>query len=870
MPPLDKDDRHKCGRCGSEFTSLEEFVQHKLQKLCQRQQNAADTAVTTTSVISSVEEPITIAHIVVEASPITEEISNASSIVEGGVIKEVIVADSQVFESPNGQIDGSGLAEEQCSPKGPEEEEEEEDRPGSVDLVKVKLLVNKEGRYVCELCHKTFKTASILKAHMITHSSRKDYECKLCGTSFRTKGSLIRHHRRHTDERPYKCKKCGKSFRESGALTRHQKSLTPCTEKIRFSLNKEILISKEDLAAEPMSPTTEAVPSLPTPPAEPSPVIHLVTDAKGNVLHEVHVRMQELPKALGQETSNSEELPLDTEENENLLREAMRNSGIVIERVSVEERANSDAVDATSAAEEPKGKEASGKLCGEQFVEIEEAKTPEADVTEEGKGHACPYCSETFRERSSLDLHISGHLDYKPFSCEECGKEFTKGYLLKKHQEVHVNQRRFRCGECGKLYKTIAHVKGHRRVHSDERPYPCAKCGKRFKTKNAQQVHFRTHLEEKPYVCQFCSQGFREKGSLVRHIRHHTGEKPFKCYRCGRGFAEHGTLNRHLRTIGGCLLALKEAEEAVVSEEGQSTERLAATVISEDPPTVLVEFSSVVADTQEYIIETATEDMETSEATEIIEGTRHETLGLVINREKSQLTPTQRIHFIGAIIDSITQKAFLPENRFTNLRTAISKLQHSRSASAWAIQPILGHMSSTTNVTPFARLRMRPLQNWFIRTFNPLTDPQSRVLYPPNSILQSLSWWTREHNVCQGMPFNQPRPSMSLTTDASNSGWGAHLKGFKVSGHWSPLERKLHINALELIAVEKALWSFCRIIANRTIQIVTDNTAVKYYLNKQEGHAHKPYSLSPYASVNGASKTMYSSRPSTYQARTTH
>lgn len=48
---------------------------------------------------------------------------------------------------------------------------------------------------------------------------------------------------------------------------------------------------------------------------------------------------------------------------------------------------------------------------------------------------------------------------------------------------------------------------------------------------------------------------------------------------------------------------MKEAEEAVLSEEGQSADRLAATVISEDPPTVLVEFSSVVADTQEYIIE---------------------------------------------------------------------------------------------------------------------------------------------------------------------------------------------------------------------------------------------------------------------------
>ncbi|XP_070811067.1 transcription factor E4F1 [Pituophis catenifer annectens] len=616
----DEDDRHKCGRCQSEFTSLEEFVQHKLQKLCQRPQDA--TAAAATPVISSVEAPITVAHIVVEAAPITEEIDNVPEIVGSGQIKEVVVGEDHVFESPNSHSDEDGGLT-QSNPGGPGE-------GASLELIKVKLLVNKEGRYVCELCHKTFKTASILKAHMITHSSRKDYECKLCGASFRTKGSLIRHHRRHTDERPYKCKKCGKSFRESGALTRHLKSLTPCTEKIRFNMNKEIVVSKEDVASGASNSSSEAIPSLAAPSVETSPVIHLVTDAKGNVLHEVHVQMQELPvsetKALGQESSNLEELSPDQEDNENLLREAMRNSGIVIERVSIEEGAKSDENGIAGAAEDLKNKEVETpeKLCEEQYVEIEHIEAPDPEATHECKRHACPYCSETFREQSSLDLHISGHLDYKSFTCDECGKEFTKGYLLKKHQEVHVNERRFRCGECGKLYKTIAHVKGHRRVHSDERPYPCPKCGKRYKTKNAQQVHFRTHLDEKPFVCQFCNQGFREKGSLVRHIRHHTGEKPFKCYKCGRGFAEHGTLNRHLRTKGGCLLALKEAEEAVVSEEGQSADHLAATVISEDPPTVLVEFSSVVADTQEYIIETAAEDLETSEAAEIIEGTRHE------------------------------------------------------------------------------------------------------------------------------------------------------------------------------------------------------------------------------------------------------
>nr|KAF6440384.1 hypothetical protein HJG63_004235 [Rousettus aegyptiacus] len=455
----DEDDVHRCGRCQAEFTALEDFVQHKLQKVCQRvpqealPANPSAAALLGQEVVPAVagpEEPITVAHIVVEAATLTADISHTSDIVGSGHIKEVIVAaepepgDSEMTEVPGSPgHQGPRLA-------------------GQGEQAQVKLLVNEDGRYVCALCHKTFKTGSILKAHMVTHSSRKDHECKLCGASFRTKGSLIRHHRRHTDERPYKCAKCGKSFRESGALTRHLKSLTPCTEKIRFSMSKDAVIGKEDAPAGSGASPVGTVTSSPvtSEPMETSPVIHLVTDAKGTVIHEVHVQMQELPlgiKTLAPEPPSPEELPSSSEDSrENLL-----------------------------------------------------------------------------------------------------------------HQ-------------------------------------------------NAQQVHFRTHLEEKPHVCPFCSRGFREKGSLVRHVRHHTGEKPFKCYKCGRGFAEHGTLNRHLRTKGGCLL---EVEELLVSEESPTA---AATVLTEDPHTVLVEFSSVVADTQEYIIEATEDDTETNEATEIIEGTQTE------------------------------------------------------------------------------------------------------------------------------------------------------------------------------------------------------------------------------------------------------
>ncbi|XP_019504193.1 PREDICTED: transcription factor E4F1 isoform X1 [Hipposideros armiger] len=613
----DEDDVHRCGRCQAEFTALEDFVQHKLQKVCQRAPQEALPATSAAAALlgqevvpaaAGPEEPITVAHIVVEAAALTADISHTPDIVGSGHIKEVIVAaeteagDSEMAEalgSPDRQ--GPGLA-------------------GQGEQAQVKLLVNEDGRYVCALCHKTFKTGSILKAHMVTHSSRKDHECKLCGVSFRTKGSLIRHHRRHTDERPYKCAKCGKSFRESGALTRHLKSLTPCTEKIRFSMSKDVVVGKEDTPAGSGASTVGTVTSSSATgeSMETSPVIHLVTDAKGTIIHEVHVQMQELPlgmKALAPEPPGPEELPCSSEDSrENLLHQAMQNSGIVLERVAGEEGTLEPAPPATSSPQ-PLG-DGPPEL---PLLEVEQVETQVAsEASAVPRTHLCPQCSETFPTAATLEAHKRGHAGPKLFTCAQCGKAFPKAYLLKKHQKVHVHERRFRCGDCGKLYKTIAHVRGHRRVHSDERPYPCPECGKRYKTKNAQQVHFRTHLEEKPHVCPFCSRGFREKGSLVRHVRHHTGEKPFKCYKCGRGFAEHGTLNRHLRTKGGCLL---EVEELLLSEESPTA---ATTVLAEDPHTVLVEFSSVVADTQEYIIEATEDDTEISEATEIIEGTQTE------------------------------------------------------------------------------------------------------------------------------------------------------------------------------------------------------------------------------------------------------
>uniref|UniRef100_A0A8C9Z9D3 Transcription factor E4F1 n=1 Tax=Sander lucioperca TaxID=283035 RepID=A0A8C9Z9D3_SANLU len=534
------EDVHKCGRCQSEFSTLEAFIQHKLQHNCKRVESR-------------------------EAS--SQE------------------ANQEVWTVMSGFI---------CR----KHYRQQSDKPV--------YKVNQEGRYICQLCDKTFKTTNILRTHLKTHSDQKNFSCDLCGTSFRTKGSLIRHNRRHTDERPYRCTLCGQSFRESGALTRHLKALTPCTEKIRFVQYKEILVSKDGVQKEDQE-MVEAQ----------TAVVSVVEAGSQEVLHQVVV-----------EQSQAEALAAAAAAGNNLICQAIINSGIALgtEEAVVQETSQATEEIDKVVSECPDADESITEIqVKEEFVEMEAEEAGDGDDQTTLKLHMCPHCNRSFKGLNYFRFHVKGHMGYKPFKCTLCHKEFLTGYLLKKHMEVHVSERRYKCGECGKLYKTIGHVREHMRAHSDERPYRCARCNKGYKTKNALQVHQRTHGDEKPYVCQFCLRGFREKGSLVRHIRHHTGEKPFKCPKCGRGFAEHGTLNRHMRAKGGCQKDDSSEQQDAITEEQASVDSLATEAInSEDPHAVLVEFSSVVADTQEYIIKTQTEEEVQEEEVTLIQDSQNE------------------------------------------------------------------------------------------------------------------------------------------------------------------------------------------------------------------------------------------------------
>ena len=82
-------------------------------------------------------------------------------------------------------------------------------------------------------------------------------------------------------------------------------------------------------------------------------------------------------------------------------------------------------------------------------------------------------------------------------------------------------------------------------------------------------------------------------------------------------------------------------------------------------------------------------------------------------------------------------------------------------------------------------------------------------------------------------------PEFTLWTDASGYGYGAVLF-HRLSGHiawhagpWSDEEKLLHINVLEMMALQRASDFFADQIGSSPVLIMIDNTSVKFSIRKR-------------------------------------
>ena len=105
-------------------------------------------------------------------------------------------------------------------------------------------------------------------------------------------------------------------------------------------------------------------------------------------------------------------------------------------------------------------------------------------------------------------------------------------------------------------------------------------------------------------------------------------------------------------------------------------------------------------------------------------------LGIVVNPEKSNFTPSRVVQYLGVVIDAQTFMASPSPDRVSRLRSTTGEFLRSSAPPASLWQSLLGMLSSLSHLVPGGRLWMRSLQICLHRSWDRL-DPSAPVAWSP-------------------------------------------------------------------------------------------------------------------------------------------
>ena len=198
------------------------------------------------------------------------------------------------------------------------------------------------------------------------------------------------------------------------------------------------------------------------------------------------------------------------------------------------------------------------------------------------------------------------------------------------------------------------------------------------------------------------------------------------------------------------------------------------------------------------------------------------TLGIVINEKKSDLVPSQTAKYLGMTIDTEAGKVFPSLARVEKFLTVAESF-------------------GTMDAPPRSALAGDPRSPGFARAAGSSRSSSDALLVASEdalvprvrSSLASGGFAGGSETGSVLVDGEGPAPDLHLYSDASCSGWGAHLLDQHVSGVWSDQEKLLYINLLEMKALFLGLQAFREDVIGHHVTAMCDKSTVVAYVNKQ-------------------------------------
>ena len=208
-----------------------------------------------------------------------------------------------------------------------------------------------------------------------------------------------------------------------------------------------------------------------------------------------------------------------------------------------------------------------------------------------------------------------------------------------------------------------------------------------------------------------------------------------------------------------------------------------------------------------------------------------ESLGFIINKEKLVLTiPAQKIVFLGYVIDSVAMTVSLPEEKLSKLKEQTLSLWEKPQCSICELAHVIGLIVSSFPAIKPARLYYRDLDVCKLAALSSSNGDYNAIACLSQLARDSLQWFIFNSHLYNGAMITKPSKVMTMTTDASHSGWSVVCDGVSSSGLWSSKEQVMHINWLELSAVLFGVKCFVH-SHNCLVKVFCDNSTALAHIN---------------------------------------
>ena len=211
-------------------------------------------------------------------------------------------------------------------------------------------------------------------------------------------------------------------------------------------------------------------------------------------------------------------------------------------------------------------------------------------------------------------------------------------------------------------------------------------------------------------------------------------------------------------------------------------------------------------------------------------------MGFLVNQEKSQLKPEQKLKYLGFMVDTSQMKVFLPQDKTQKLIELADMLLQTKQLRVQDLAQFIGVLLSNCKAAEFGWLHYRELERLKIIT---LKENKGNFLGPvvlTEACRQQIQWWKDNAKVLSRQ-VSRGNPEVIIKTDASGVAWGAFCEssGQSTRGLWSAEEQLWSINAKELKAAFLGLQSLGKDLSGKHVQIQSDNVTTVAYIRNMGG-----------------------------------